>query len=80
MYITTACVVFRIVGRGIVHRDSRHSLSRASRFSLDRERWRQLREEDGGRKMAVEKAREGNKKAGGGARGPMVTSQSVISL
>lgn len=30
--------------------------------------------------MAVEKAREGNKKAGGGARGPMVTSQSVISL
>lgn len=46
----------------LVHRDSRHPLSRASRFSLDRERWRQLREGDGGRKMAVEKARERNKK------------------
>lgn len=37
-------------------------------------------EKDGGRKMAVEKAREGNKKAGVGGRGPVVTSHSVISL
>lgn len=47
------------------------------------ERWRQLRKEDGGRKMAAVKAREGNKKAGGeasGVRGPAVTSHSVISL